>query len=34
MSVTHTDGYPVMPARAKSVILGMGERADATITVN
>ena len=34
LNVTHTDGYPVMPAQAKSVILGMGERVDATFTVN
>ena len=34
LNVTHTDGYPVVPAQAKSVILGMGERVDATITVN
>ncbi len=34
LNVTHTDGYPVMPAQARSVILGMGERVDATFTVN
>jgi FtsP/CotA-like multicopper oxidase with cupredoxin domain len=33
LSVTHTDGYPVVPTQADSVILGMGERVDATITV-
>ncbi len=33
LNVTHTDGYPVMPAQTKSVILGMGERVDATFTV-
>jgi FtsP/CotA-like multicopper oxidase with cupredoxin domain len=31
--VTHTDGYPVMPQRTYSMILGMGERADAMITI-
>ena len=31
--VTHTDGYPVVPHRANAVILGMGERADAIVTV-
>jgi multicopper oxidase len=34
LNVTHTDGYPVMLAQARSVILGMGERVDATVTVN
>lgn len=34
LNVIATDGYPVMPAQAKSVILGMGERVDATFTVN
>lgn len=33
LSITHTDGYPVVPQRADSVILGMGERADAVITI-
>lgn len=33
LNVIATDGYPVMPAQAKSVILGMGERFDATFTV-
>ena len=31
MRVTHTDGFPVVPQRADSVILGMGERADAVV---
>lgn len=31
--VTHTDGYPVVPRQTDAVILGMGERVDATITV-
>ncbi len=33
LNVTHTDGYPVVPHVTDSVILGMGERADAIITV-
>nr|WP_238390618.1 MULTISPECIES: multicopper oxidase family protein [unclassified Mycolicibacterium] len=33
LTLTHTDGYPVVPHRAEAVILGMGERVDATITV-
>jgi FtsP/CotA-like multicopper oxidase with cupredoxin domain len=34
LNVIATDGYPVIPAAAKSVILGMGERVDAVFTVN
>lgn len=34
MTVTHTDGFPVEPKQTDSVILGMGERVDATVTVN
>jgi multicopper oxidase len=34
LTVTHTDGFPVLPQQADSVILGMGERVDATTTVN
>ena len=34
LNVIATDGYPVMPVHAKSVILGMGERVDAIVTVN
>jgi FtsP/CotA-like multicopper oxidase with cupredoxin domain len=33
LNVTHTDGYPVVPHRTNAVILGMGERADAIITL-
>jgi FtsP/CotA-like multicopper oxidase with cupredoxin domain len=33
MTVTHTDGFPVETKQADSVILGMGERFDAIITV-
>lgn len=34
MTVTHTDGYPVQPAEASSVRLGMGERFDALVTLS
>jgi FtsP/CotA-like multicopper oxidase with cupredoxin domain len=33
LTVTHTDGYPVIPRQADAVVLGMGERADAIVTV-
>lgn len=33
MTVTHTDGFPVVPFQADTVLLGMGERLDAIITV-
>lgn len=33
LEVTHTDGFPVVPQRVDSVILGMGERVDAIVTV-
>jgi FtsP/CotA-like multicopper oxidase with cupredoxin domain len=33
MTVTHTDGFPVVPRTAGTVLLGMGERIDAIITV-
>jgi multicopper oxidase len=33
LTVTHTDGFPVVPRETESVILGMGERVDATITL-
>lgn len=33
MTVTHTDGFPVVHQRADTVLLGMGERLDAIITV-
>lgn len=33
MRITHTDGYPVKPTRGEVVLLGMGERVDAVITV-
>ncbi|WP_101948651.1 multicopper oxidase family protein [Mycobacterium sp. 3519A] len=34
MRVIQTDGYPVVPVQVNSVILGMGERVDALVTVN
>ncbi|MGH3695770.1 MAG: multicopper oxidase family protein [Pseudonocardiaceae bacterium] len=33
MTVTHTDGFPVQPANADAVLISMGERIDAIITV-
>lgn len=33
MTVTHTDGFPVVPAETDAVILGMGERVDAIVTL-
>lgn len=33
LDVTHTDGFPTVPERTNSVILGMGERFDAIVTV-
>ncbi|UNK70847.1 multicopper oxidase family protein [Microbacterium sp. H1-D42] len=33
LTITHTDGFPVDPVEAESVVLGMGERYDAVITV-
>jgi multicopper oxidase len=32
ITVTHTDGYPVVPSDVDAVLLGMGERYDAIIT--
>src|SRR5699024_118408 len=32
LTITHTDGFPVEPHEAESVVLGMGERYDAIIT--
>ncbi len=34
LDVTHTDGYPVVPQTVGSVILGMGERFDAIVTLH
>jgi multicopper oxidase len=33
MTVTHTDGYPVVPARADALLIGMGERYDVIVTL-
>ncbi|WP_406864431.1 multicopper oxidase family protein [Streptomyces sp. HUAS MG47] len=33
LTVTHTDGFPVTHARADALLLGMGERLDALVTV-
>jgi FtsP/CotA-like multicopper oxidase with cupredoxin domain len=33
MTITHTDGFPVEPRHTDAVLLGMGERVDAVITV-
>lgn len=33
MTITHTDGFAVQPATVDAVLLGMGERVDAVITV-
>jgi multicopper oxidase len=32
MTVTHTDGYPVMPTDVDALLLGMGERYDVLVT--
>ena len=32
MTVTHTDGYPVVPADVDAVLIGMGERYDVVVT--
>src|SRR6202158_2621437 len=32
MTVTHTDGYPVLPTQVDALLLGMGERYDVTVT--
>jgi FtsP/CotA-like multicopper oxidase with cupredoxin domain len=34
MTVTHSDGYPVLPVTARRLRLGMGERYDATVTLS
>jgi multicopper oxidase len=33
MTVTHTDGYPVVPLRADALLIGMGERYDVQVTL-
>ena len=32
MTVTHTDGYPVVPREVDALLMGMGERYDVTVT--
>ncbi|GAC1399633.1 MAG: multicopper oxidase MmcO [Mycobacterium sp.] len=32
MTVTHTDGYPVVPTEVDALLMGMGERYDVTVT--
>jgi FtsP/CotA-like multicopper oxidase with cupredoxin domain len=34
LTVTHTDGFPCEPAEADAVLLGMGERYDAVVTLD
>lgn len=34
LTVTHTDGFPVEPLEVDSILLGMGERYDALVTLN
>jgi FtsP/CotA-like multicopper oxidase with cupredoxin domain len=34
MTVTHTDGYPVAPARADALLIAMGERYDVLVTLD
>lgn len=33
MTVTHTDGFPVMPVETDSLLIGMGERFDVMVTL-
>jgi multicopper oxidase len=33
MTVTHTDGYPLVPVRAGALLIGMGERYDVEVTL-
>ena len=33
MSVTHTDGFPILPVEVDSVLVGMGERYDVVVTI-
>jgi FtsP/CotA-like multicopper oxidase with cupredoxin domain len=34
MTVTHTDGYPIVPSKVDAVLLGMGERYDVLVTAD
>jgi FtsP/CotA-like multicopper oxidase with cupredoxin domain len=33
MTITHTDGHPVVPVRADALLIGMGERYDVQVTL-
>jgi len=33
LTITHTDGFPVEPVEVDSILIGMGERYDATLTL-
>ena len=33
MTITHTDGYPIVPVRADALLIGMGERYDVQVTL-
>ncbi|SHQ35533.1 multicopper oxidase family protein [Mycobacteroides abscessus] len=33
LTVTHTDGFPVQPQQADALLIGMGERIDAVVTI-
>jgi len=33
MTVTHTEGYPVVPAHADALLIGMGERYDVQVNL-
>lgn len=33
MTVTHTDGFPVQPYKADTILVTMGERVDAVVTI-
>ena len=33
MTVTHSDGFPVVPAVTDALLIGMGERYDVTLTL-
>ncbi|MGW9213905.1 multicopper oxidase family protein [Embleya sp. NPDC055664] len=34
LTVTHTDGFPVLPVRVDSLLIGMGERYDVLVTLD
>jgi FtsP/CotA-like multicopper oxidase with cupredoxin domain len=33
LTITHTDGYPIQPTQTDAVLIGMGERYDAVVTL-